>query len=151
MSENPKKEKFKKLLNYIQDNFPLHPRPFQVLSKKFKLSEKEIIDYLKQLKEKNIIRHFGATINSHKLKYTTCLCATSIPENKIDIAYKIAELPEITHAYLREHKLNFWFTIISKSEEDLLNIIQSLEKTYSLKIKAFPATKKFKVKAVFKL
>ena len=41
----------KELLNYIQDNFPLHPRPFQVLSEKFELSEKEIIDYLKQLKD----------------------------------------------------------------------------------------------------
>jgi DNA-binding Lrp family transcriptional regulator len=144
-------DKFKELLNYLQENFPLHPEPFKVLAEKFDLSEDEIIEFLKELKKKNIIRHFGASVNSHKLGYITCLCATSIPENQIEIAYKIAELPEVTHAYLRDHKLNFWFTTVTPSEKELKELKDRLEKNYNLKIKLFPATKKFKVKAIFKV
>jgi len=144
-------DKFKELLNYLQENFPLHPEPFKVLAEKFDLSEDEIIEFLKELKKKNIIRHFGASVNSHKLGYITCLCATSIPENQIEIAYKIAELPEVTHAYLRDHKLNFWFTTVTPSEKELEELKDRLEKNYNLKIKLFPATKKFKVKAIFKV
>jgi len=144
-------DKFKELLNYMQENFPLHPEPFKVLAEKFDLSEDEIIEFLKELKKKNIIRHFGASVNSHKLGYITCLCATSIPENQIEIAYKIAELPEVTHAYLRDHKLNFWFTTVTPSEKELEELKDRLEKNYNLKIKLFPATKKFKVKAIFKV
>jgi len=144
-------DKFKELLNYMQENFPLHPEPFKVLAEKFDLSEDEIIEFLKELKKKNIIRHFGASVNSHKLGYITCLCATSIPENQIEIAYKIAELPEVTHAYLRDHKLNFWFTTVTPSEKELKELKDRLEKNYNLKIKLFPATKKFKVKAIFKV
>ena len=109
------------------------------------------IEFLKELKKKNIIRHFGASVNSHKLGYITCLCATSIPENQIEIAYKIAELPEVTHAYLRDHKLNFWFTTVTPSEKELKELKDRLEKNYNLKIKLFPATKKFKAKAIFKV
>ena len=144
-------DKFKELLNYLQENFPLHPEPFKVLAEKFDLSEDEIIEFLKELKKKNIIRHFGASVNSHKLGYITCLCATSIPENQIEIAYKIAEIPEVTHAYLRDHKLNFWFTTVTPSEKELKELKDRLEKNYNLKIKLFPATKKFKVKAIFKV
>jgi DNA-binding Lrp family transcriptional regulator len=144
-------DKFKELLNYLQENFPLHPEPFKVLAEKFDLSEDEIIEFLKELKKKNIIRHFGASVNSHKLGYITCLCATSIPENQMEIAYKIAELPEVTHAYLRDHKLNFWFTTVTPSEKELKELKDRLEKNYNLKIKLFPATKKFKVKAIFKV
>lgn len=144
-------EKIKNLLNILQENFPLVSEPFKFVAEKIGLTEEEVINILKELKEKGIIRHFGASINSHKLGYITCLCATSIPENKEEIAYKIAELPEITHAYLREHKLNFWFTTVTKSQKELEEFCKNLEKTFKIKIKKFPALKKFKVKAVFEV
>ena len=144
-------EKIKSLLNILQENFPLVSEPFKFVAEKTGLAEEEVIDILKELKEKNIIRHFGASINSHKLGYITCLCATSIPENKIEIAYKIAKFPEITHAYLRDHKLNFWFTTVTKSQKELEKLCEKLEKTFKIKIKKFPAIKKFKVKAVFEV
>ena len=75
-------EKIKKLLNILQEDFPLVSEPFKFVAEKTGLTEEEVINILKELKEKNIIRHFGASINSHKLGYITCLCATSIPENK---------------------------------------------------------------------
>ena len=144
-------EKIKNLLNILQENFPLVSEPFKFVAEKIGLTEEEVINILKELKEKGIIRHFGASINSHKLGYITCLCATSIPKNKEEIAYKIAELPEITHAYLREHKLNFWFTTVTKSQKELEKLCKNLEKTFKIKIKKFPALKKFKIKAVFKV
>ncbi len=149
--DNLKDKKLKELLNFLQKDFPLVPEPFKILAEKFDLEEKEIIDFLKNLKKRKIIRHFGATVNSYKLGYITSLCATSLPENKIKIAYEIAKLPEITHAYLREHELNFWFTVITKSEKDLKDFCKNLEERFKIRIKLFPAIKKFKVKAVFEV
>jgi DNA-binding Lrp family transcriptional regulator len=144
-------EKIKKLLNILQEDFPLVPEPFKTIAENLELTEEEVIEILKDLREKGIIRHLGASINSHKLGYITCLCATSIPEDKEEVAYKIAELPEVTHAYLREHKLNFWFTIVTDSEKSLKELCKKLEKQFQIKIKLFPAIKKFKVKAVFEV
>ncbi|PMP96579.1 MAG: Lrp/AsnC family transcriptional regulator [Thermodesulfobacterium geofontis] len=149
--EKLKEKNLKALLNFLQKEFPLVSEPFKILAEKFGLEENEIIDFLKDLKKRGIIRHFGATVDSYKLGYITCLCATSIPEEKIESAYEIAKLPEITHAYLREHELNFWFTIITKSEKDLEDFCKKLEEKFQIKIKLFPAIKKFKVKAVFEI
>ncbi len=150
-AETDKEKKLKELLNLLQKEFPLTSEPFKVLAERFDLEENEIIEFLKDLKEKGVIRHFGASVDSHKLGYITCLCAVSIPEDKLEIAYKIAEFPQVTHAYLREHKLNFWFTVVIKSEEELKKFCKELEEKFQIKIKLFPAIKKFKVKAVFKI
>jgi len=151
----PKKEDFEKpyrdLLNLIQEEFPLNPQPFKVLAEKVGLTEEEVLSFLKGLKEKGILRHLGASPDSHKLNHFTCLCAVEIPEDKLNLAYEIAELPEVTHAYLRDHKLNFWFTLVLPKENDLTPYLEKLSQTYGLKFYAFPAKKKFKVRAVFSL
>lgn len=146
-----KENLLKTLLTQLQDKFPLEKNPFKSLSIKYGVSESELIAYLRDLHKKGIIRHFGATINSSKLGYVTALCATHVPEERQSIAYEIADLPEITHAYLRAHFLNFWFTVVVKEERDLLEFVKNLEKKYDICIKIFPALKKFKAKAVFEL
>lgn len=145
------KEKYQNLLNLIQKEFPLEKRPFKALGERVGLSEEEVISFLKDLKEKGILRHLGASPDSIKLGYFTCLCGTELPEPRLDLAEKIADLPEVTHAYLREHKINFWFTLVLPKKEDLEPYLKNLENQYQIKIRAFPAIKKFKVRAVFEL
>lgn len=142
---------YKDLLNLIQKEFPLEERPFKVLAERVGLTEEEIISFLKDLKEKGILRHLGASPDSIRLGHFTCLCATALSEEKLYLAERIAQLPEVTHAYLRDHKLNFWFTLVLPKEEDLSPYLQRLEEEFQIKIKAFPAIKKFKIRAVFKL
>lgn len=143
------KEAYSKLLNLIQEDFPLVPEPFKVLAEKVGLKEEEVLNFLKELSKKGILRHLGASPDSHKLGHFTCLCASALPEEALHIAEEIANLPQVTHAYLREHKLNFWFTLVLPSEQDLEPMLSQLERTYGIKILAFPALRKYKVKAVF--
>ncbi|MCS7150095.1 MAG: hypothetical protein N2Z40_04520 [Caldimicrobium sp.] len=143
--------RYRALLNLLQEGFPLDPKPFAVLAKRVGLTEEEVLDFLRSLKEKGILRHLGASPDSHKLGHFTCLCACSLSEEKLHLAQEIANLPEVTHAYLREHSLNFWFTLVLPSKSDLEPYVERLEKSYQIKVHAFPATKKFKVKAVFEI
>ncbi len=136
----------KELLNLIQKDFPLTEKPFEILSKKLGVSERDIINFLKELKEKGIIRHFGATLNSRKLGYKTLLCACHMKDR--ETIETIAKHKTVSHAYLRRHYLNFWFTIISKAPEE---VVKELEKNFNLKIYTFPAKRKFKVRAVFEI
>ena len=144
-------KKEKELINLIQKEFPLCSRPFKALAERVGLTEEEVLNFLKKLKEEGVLRHLGASINSKKLGYRTCLCAASLPKEKLYLAEEIARLPEVTHAYLRKHSLNFWFTLITPSEEREKELISFLEKTYSIEIKKFPTLKKFKVRAVFEV
>ncbi len=139
------------LLNLIQEEFPLEEKPFESLAKRLGLTEEEVLNFLKELKEKGVLRHIGASPDSLRLGHFTCLCACSLPKEKLKIAEEIAQAPEVTHAYLREHFLNFWFTLVLPSKNHLEPYLKALEEKYQIEIKAFPAIKKFKVKAVFTL
>jgi len=143
--------KEKELLQILQEKLPLEPRPFKKIAQNLGISEEEVISTLKELKKKGVIRHIGASVDTRRLGYFTCLCAVSLPEEKINVAYEIAELPEVTHAYLRRHELNFWFTTVTEDKEALLKLVKFLENKYGFKIYLFPSVKKFKVKAVFNL
>ncbi|MFN3505056.1 MAG: Lrp/AsnC family transcriptional regulator [Caldimicrobium sp.] len=145
------KKRYEELLNLIQEHFPLEERPFATLGKKVGLTEQEVINLLRELKEKRILRHLGASPDSLRLGHYTCLCACHLSEEKIALAEEIANLPEVTHAYLRDHFLNFWFTLVLPDKKDLDSYLKKLEEKYSIEIKAFPALKKFKVKAIFSL
>ncbi|MFN4196779.1 MAG: Lrp/AsnC family transcriptional regulator [Caldimicrobium sp.] len=145
------KKEYQELLNLIQEEFPLEERPFAALGKKVGLTEQEVINFFNELKEKRILRHLGASPDSSKLGHFTCLCACHLPKEKIPLAEEIANLPEVTHAYLRDHFLNFWFTIVLPDKNELENYLKKLQEKYAIEIKAFPALKKFKVKAIFLL
>lgn len=140
---------YRDLINIIQEAFPLDERPFATIAQRVGLSEGEVLNFLKDLKEKGILRHLGASPDSLRLGHFTCLCATHIPSEKLKITEEIASLPEVTHAYLRDHFLNFWFTLVLPKVNQLEPYLRHLEEKFHIKIKAFPALKKFKVKAVF--
>ena len=141
----------KKVVKALQEEFPICEKPFEEIGKRFGISEKEVVEILKKGLDSGIIRHFGASVNTRKLGYYTCLCATSIPEDRLDMVEEIASHPQITHAYLRDHHLNFWFATLTPSKEDFENFVKHLEHKYQIKILSFPTKKKFKVKAVFNI
>lgn len=142
---------YKKLLNLIQRDFPLKKQPFKIIGERLGLTEREVLDFLISLKEKGILRHLGGVPNSSKLKRYTLLCATTLSSEQLSIGYEIANLPQVTHAYIRKHILNFWFTLVTKNREEAENLIFYLERVYDLKIKKFPLIKNFKLEAIFRL
>lgn len=74
----------RKILDEIQINFPLSPRPLKVLVGRLGLSEKEIGDRIRTLRKSGIIRRIGASLNSRKLGYTSTLCAMKVPEESLE-------------------------------------------------------------------
>ena len=63
------------ILNEIQWTFPLVPRPFDEIAKKFEISPDEVKDKLVQLKRKGVLRQLSAIFDTRKLGYTSSLVA----------------------------------------------------------------------------
>ncbi|AEH44057.1 putative transcriptional regulator, AsnC family [Thermodesulfatator indicus DSM 15286] len=142
----------KKLLEIIQDDFPLTKEPFTEIGARVGLTAEETLACLTKLKEKGILRHFGASIDSRKLGFVTTLCALSVPEDKEEvIAQQIAKRPEVTHCYLRKHKFNIWFTLVAKDWPIVEKILEGIAQETGFSPRHFPAKKMFKLKAVFRL
>ena len=110
------KNNYNKLLNILQNDFPMESRPFLSIARNLQVSEKEVLDMIKELKEQGYLRRFGGIFDSKKLGYTGTLCAMEVPENKIEeVSRIINSYANVTHNYLRNHKYNMWFTLIEPS------------------------------------
>lgn len=136
-----------KLLNIIQNDFPIEPRPFLSIAKNLKMSEKEVLDLIKELKEQGFIRRIGGIFDSKNLGYAGTLCAMEVPENKIEEVSQIVNSYEnVTHNYLRNHRYNMWFTLIEPSLSSLdVHINEIKTKTGITEILILNSLRTFKI------
>ncbi len=139
------------IINEIQSDFPIHPRPFEVLGERLKLSWEEVLRRIQDLKEAGIIRRIGGNFSSARLQFASTLCAAKVPKEKLgEFVAVVNSYPGVTHNYLRKHEYNVWFTFIAP---DMPYIDQSLkaisEATGVPEIRNLPAVKTFKIKVDF--
>ena len=138
-------------LGVIQSGFPVTTRPFRDVAGWIGWTEQEVIDTLRSLIDRKIVRAFGPVFDPKKLGYKSTLVAAEVNSDKVDkLAAAMLDIREITHNYLRENKLNLWFTIIARSEEIIENIAKRVEKFPGVKrVLNLPVVTVFKINAVF--
>ena len=143
----------KKILNEIQSDFPIAPRPYLELGQRLGLSEGEIIDRLDKLKQKGIIRRIGGNFHSNRLNFTSTLCAAKVPKEKINsFVEAVNRYPGVTHNYLRSHEYNIWFTFIAEKMAFIEDALAEISKETGVnEILNLPAVKMFKIKVDFEV
>lgn len=141
------------ILNEIQSDFPITPRPYHELGKRLDLSELEVIERVRRLKENRIIRRIGGNFHSGRLNFTSTLCAAKVPKEKIDHFVEVVNrYPGVTHNYLRDHAYNIWFTFIAQDIAYISNALRDISKeTGVTEILNLPAVKMFKIKVDFEV
>ena len=143
----------KNILNEIQSDFPITPRPFLELGRRLGLSENQVIEAIKRLRDEGIIRRIGGNFHSSKLNFASTLCAAKVPQEKIDDFVEIVNsYPGVTHNYLRNNDYNIWFTFIAQDMGYIEKAIQEIsEKTGVTAIRNLPAVRTFKIKVDFEV
>jgi siroheme decarboxylase len=143
----------KNILNEIQSGFPVTSRPFLEIGNRLGLSEDEVIECIKRLKEDGIIRRIGGNFNSRKLGFTSTLCAARVPEEKIAVFVEaVNSYRGVTHNYLRKNAYNIWFTFIAPDMSTIENSLKEIAlKTGVNDILNLPAEKMYKIKVDFEV
>ena len=143
----------KAILNRIQSDFPIEPRPYEVIARELNLAEQQVLQRVQALKTAGIIRRIGGNLVPHKVGFVSTLCAAKVPEDQIDaFAAVVNQYSGVTHNYVRENAFNVWFTFIASSREVIAqNLARISRETGVATILNLPATKVFKIKAQFDL
>ena len=132
-------ERDKKIISLIQGDLPLDPSPFALLAKKSGMNEDEFIDRVKDLKERGIIRRFGATLRHQEAGFSSnAMVAWLAPDNRIDQIGKIfARFREVSHCYHRPPRgdwpYNLYTMIHGSSREECYRIADLLSQSTDLK------------------
>ncbi|WDP86025.1 MAG: Lrp/AsnC family transcriptional regulator [Desulfobacter sp.] len=143
----------KDILNSIQVDFPIHPRPFKIIGEKLGLSEEDVIGRIKTMKKDLLIRRIGGNFSPDRLGYHSTLCAAQVEEDKVELfTQTVNRFPGVTHNYRRDHKFNIWFTFIAPSVDTIEKNLELIAKeTGVTTILNLPATHVFKISANFKV
>ena len=144
-----------RILEALQNDFPLSPRPYEAISDKLKIPCEQLLARLRSLLAEGLIRRIGASLDSQKLGFCSTLAAISVEDSIVEQASEIIEkFPEVTHSYLRSDRFNIWFTIIASDNERLENIIKEIQSALSLEssqILNLPVKRLFKLNACFNI
>lgn len=141
----------RRIINRIQSRFPIDERPYLVIGDELGLSESEVVERIKQLKDQGIIRRIGGNFRPEKVGFFSTLCAAHVPEDKLEaFAACVNSYPGVTHNYVRDHRYNVWFTFIAPSVREIEDALKEIGTTTGVTtILNLPATRVFKISAQF--
>ena len=140
----------KRLLDIIQTDFPLEPRPYAVLGERLQLTEAEVLARVRALRQRGLIRRIGANFQSAALGFRSTLCAAKVPQDKLDaFVAEVNALPGATHNYLRGHAYNVWFTLIGPSWDAVCATLEELSRRTGVDILNLPASRLYKIRVDF--
>ena len=140
----------KRLLNLMQADFPIAPRPYRHVAERAGITEEQAMARVRQLLEDRIIRQVTPIFDTRALGYSSMLVAAKVdPENPWRAAQVINEHPGVSHNYLRNHDFNIWFTIATEPGSPLglegtLEVLGRLAGAES--IRQLPTLKLFKIR-----
>ena len=102
----------RELLNAVQWDFPLEPRPYAALGERLGIPEPEVRERIAKVKDAGVLRQLSAIFDTRALGYSSALVAAKIdPEHIDEAAAIISEHPGVSHNYKRNHAYNLWYTI----------------------------------------
>ncbi|MFZ7111396.1 MAG: Lrp/AsnC family transcriptional regulator [Desulfatiglandales bacterium] len=129
----------KKIIQLIQGDLPLDPRPFAVMAESIGIAEEEFVERVKVLKKEGVIRRFGATLRHQEAGFSSnAMVAWIVPETRISEVGKImAGFREVTHCYQRppqkDLKYNLYTMVHGEDREACHRIAERMSKRSGVK------------------
>ncbi len=139
------------LLNMIQTDFPLDPRPYRVLGEQLGITEDEALSRVKVLAGSGVIRRIGPSFDSRRLGYASTLAAVKVPPERLEeVAALVSSYPQVTHNYGRDHEYNLWFTLVCPNRQEIERIAEEIvERAGVGGLRLLPADRMFKIRVEF--
>lgn len=140
-----------RILDAVQEEFPLVSRPFLALSEKLGLGEDEVISRLEKLEKDGLVRRLGPILDIRKLGLAGVLIAVKVSEGEAQgVADVVDCYDEVSHNYLRlnDSGYNMWFTISAK-EDRIQEILAEIRSRTGRKLLVLPTVRIFKIGVKF--
>ncbi len=94
----------KEVINELQQDLPLIPRPFAEMSMRIGIHEEEFLAQCQSLLSRGIMRRFGASVNHRKAGFAAnAMTCWVVPKGMVEvIAEKLVSLKQVSHCYERK-------------------------------------------------
>ena len=137
----------RELLNAVQWDFPLDPRPFAVLAARLGVTEPEVRTRVQKVKEAGVLRQLSAIFDTRALGYSSALVAAKVDPRRVDDAASVISAhPGVSHNYKRNHPYNLWYTLAvppGESFDEHLDVLHT--RSGSLVTRKLPTLQLYKI------
>lgn len=134
----------RRVLNALQDGFPLSPRPYAEAAAALGLTEADLIARIARLKELGAVTRFGPFFDAAAMGGAFCLCAMAVPPARFEaVLTEVNALAEVAHNYERAHRLNMWFVLATERPEGIAEAARRIEGKTGIRVHLFPKLKEF--------
>lgn len=134
----------RRLLNRLQEDLPLTPRPYADVAAELGITEQDLLDRLARMKADRVITRFGPFFDAAAMGGDFCLCAMAVPEAEFEtVLTKVNAHPEVAHNYERTHRLNMWFVLATETPEAITATADAIERETGLTVHRFPKLQEF--------
>jgi len=134
----------RRLINALHGGFPIAARPYAEVGAALGLSEHEVIERLKALKEDGTLSRFGPMFDAERMGGAFTLAAMAVPEERFDeVAAIVNAYPEVAHNYRRTHALNMWFVVGAERRERIAAVLSEIKDTTGLDVLDLPKLEEY--------
>jgi siroheme decarboxylase len=129
----------RRIINILQDGFPICDAPYQQVAIQLGLTEQALIDRLQVLLNDGTLTRFGPLYHAGLMGGALTLAAVyAPPERFAEVTGIINAFPEVAHNYARNHALNMWFVIATETPEQVQHTITAIEQQTGLTVFNMP-------------
>ncbi|BAO45585.1 siroheme decarboxylase subunit beta [Thiolapillus brandeum] len=121
------------LIGLIQSGLPLCSRPWAEIGQQLNLAESEVLQQVRSLQERGLIKRFGLVVRHHELGYTAnAMVVWDVPDDQVrQVGEALGRHDCVTLCYQRPRRLPQWpynlFCMIhGKDRERVLETIDEL-------------------------
>ncbi len=128
----------KKVIASIQGDIPITESPFSEIAEKTGIPEETLLETLKSLCERGVIRRFGATLRHQKSGFdANAMVAWQVEEERVEeVGIKMAASGNVSHCYRRnpttDWQYNLYTMIHAKDEDTCRKIARNLAQKTSV-------------------
>lgn len=137
----------RRLLNEMQDAFPVVPAPFDELAGRIGTDREDVLRRVAALRESGVLRQVSPIFDTKALGYHSSLVAMRVPEERLKTAADVVNAhPGVSHNYRRTHEFNMWLTIAVPPGADLQAHVDALHRlTGAESTRLLPTLRLFKI------
>ena len=98
------------LIEAVQDGLPLVARPYRAIAERLGWSEQAVIDSLRDMIERGVIKRLGVVVRHHELGYrANAMVVWDVPDDSVDrLGHQLGRQDCVTLCYQRLRRLPDW-------------------------------------------
>jgi DNA-binding Lrp family transcriptional regulator len=134
----------RRIINELQDGFPVCERPFEAAAAPLGTTESELITRLRCMLDDGLLTRFGPLFHAEQMGGALTLCAMKVPAARFDeIVERVNAYPQVAHNYKRDHEMNMWFVVATETPEELDRTVRAIADETALSVFNLPKLQEF--------